>query len=259
MKRAIRLLLCLMVGADAMLLPRPAVGAPPPNDMCSMPTTLNLNTPANGTNFDATADVLQTCSDLDSFDVWYRFTAPATGGYTFSTLGSVLDTTLSLWTQCSGGIMITCNDDIDPDTGITESQILGFSMAAGQVVLVRVAGAVEAEGTFVLRVMPAAAVPGICCTGSTCAVGTLPSECVGVFQHYVSMTSACNAGGNTTNPCCLANFNKVGGITVQDVFDFLAAWFAGNPIANITDNGAGVPTIQSIFDFIDAWFTGGCT
>jgi hypothetical protein len=64
---------------------------------------------------------------------------------------------------------------------------------------------------------------------------------------------ACNAPGNTVTPCCKADFNKVGGVSVQDIFDFLGAYFAGDPLANM--NG-GVLSVQDIFDFLAAYFRG---
>jgi hypothetical protein len=53
---------------------------------------------------------------------------------------------------------------------------------------------------------------------------------------------------------CAADFNGVGGLNVQDIFDFLAAWFAGDPRANF--NGTGGITVADIFDFLGAWFAG---
>ena len=53
---------------------------------------------------------------------------------------------------------------------------------------------------------------------------------------------------------CQADFNGVGGLTVQDVFDFLAAFFAMDPRADF--NGVGGVTVQDVFDFLTAWFTG---
>lgn len=53
---------------------------------------------------------------------------------------------------------------------------------------------------------------------------------------------------------CVADFNGVGGVTVQDIFDFLAAWFQGLPSADV--NGAAGVTVQDIFDFLSAWFAG---
>ena len=99
---------------------------------------------------------------------------------------------------------------------------------------------------------------GTCCKGSTCLTGVAPSACTGADTLFVAGGTSCNASGNRKTPCCEADFNHVGGITVQDIFDFLSAWFAKNPIANITSNGAGAPTVQSIFDFLSAWFAKGC-
>ena len=101
-------------------------------------------------------------------------------------------------------------------------------------------------------------VTGTCCKGSTCVTGATAATCTGADTLFISGASSCNASGNRKTPCCEADFNHVGGITVQDIFDFLSAWFAKNPIANITSNGAGAPTVQSIFDFLSAWFAKGC-
>jgi hypothetical protein len=51
---------------------------------------------------------------------------------------------------------------------------------------------------------------------------------------------------------CVADFNGVGGVTVQDIFDFLNAWFAVDPRADF--NGTGGITAQDIFDYLNAWF-----
>jgi hypothetical protein len=40
---------------------------------------------------------------------------------------------------------------------------------------------------------------------------------------------------------------------VQDIFDFLNAWFAGSPSADY--NGGGL-SVQDIFDYLNAWFAG---
>ena len=55
-------------------------------------------------------------------------------------------------------------------------------------------------------------------------------------------------------PVCAADFNSAGGVTVQDIFDFLSAWFAGSAQADF--NHADGVTVQDIFDFLTAWFTG---
>ncbi len=55
-------------------------------------------------------------------------------------------------------------------------------------------------------------------------------------------------------PPCRGDFNGSGAVTVQDLFDFLAAYFASSPTADI--NGASGVTVQDIFDFLALWFQG---
>jgi hypothetical protein len=99
-------------------------------------------------------------------------------------------------------------------------------------------------------------VPGVgaCCTGTSCAV-TLPppAACVGTNTRYAGDGTTCNAMGNDTTPCCKADFNQSGAISVQDIFDFLNAWFAGSPTADIDGGGLAV---SDIFAFLNAWFAG---
>ena len=56
----------------------------------------------------------------------------------------------------------------------------------------------------------------------------------------------------TANPCA-ADFNNDGRVTIQDVFDFLTAWFAQSPGTDV--NGDGHVTVQDIFTFLGLWFT----
>jgi hypothetical protein len=55
-------------------------------------------------------------------------------------------------------------------------------------------------------------------------------------------------------PACAADFNGVGGVTVQDLFDFLAPWFTLDPRADF--DGAGGVTLQDLLDFLGAYFAG---
>ncbi len=57
-----------------------------------------------------------------------------------------------------------------------------------------------------------------------------------------------------TGSPCTADFNGVNGVTVQDIFDFLTAWLAGNASADF--NGVNGVTVQDIFDFLTAWLAG---
>ena len=80
--------------------------------------------------------------------------------------------------------------------------------------------------------------------------GNLPFRCI--------VTSVGGCGSVTSNAAtlrvCPADFNCDGAVSVSDIFDFLAGWFAGTPAADF--NGVGGINIQDIFDFLAAWFAG---
>lgn len=48
------------------------------------------------------------------------------------------------------------------------------------------------------------------------------------------------------------DFNNDGVTNVQDIFDFLSAWFAGDSSADTDLNGLN--TVQDIFNFLFMWF-----
>jgi hypothetical protein len=55
-------------------------------------------------------------------------------------------------------------------------------------------------------------------------------------------------------PICGADFNGSGSVSVQDIFDFLAAFFADDARADFNDSGA--IGVQDIFDYLAAYFLG---
>ena len=101
---------------------------------------------------------------------------------------------------------------------------------------------------------------GVCCRGTTCATGVAQGSCTspasGVGALFVSASAACNSTGVNNAPCCYADFNKANGIAVQDIFDYLNAWFSASPYCKIGGNGTATPIVQDIFGFLNAWFTG---
>ncbi len=82
--------------------------------------------------------------------------------------------------------------------------------------------------------------------------------------YYVLVAAYGSPGGGDTDltfnytgtivPACGADFNGVNGVTVQDIFDFLTAWLAGNSSADF--NHVNGVTVQDIFDFLTAWLAG---
>lgn len=53
---------------------------------------------------------------------------------------------------------------------------------------------------------------------------------------------------------CLADFDGSGSATIDDLFQFMNAWFMGDPRADA--NGQNGVTIDDLFIFLNAWFTG---
>lgn len=94
---------------------------------------------------------------------------------------------------------------------------------------------------------------GACCSGASCSVVAL-SACSASTSRFAGANTACNGVGNTSSPCCYADFNTTNGTSVQDIFDYLTAWFASDSQAN-TDGTGGV-TVNDIFTFLAAWFAG---
>ena len=57
----------------------------------------------------------------------------------------------------------------------------------------------------------------------------------------------------STRRICVADMNCSGLLEVQDIFDYLAAWFDGAAVADL--NGDGL-SVQDIFAFLNLWFAG---
>ncbi len=110
--------------------------------------------------------------------------------------------------------------------------------------------AVGGDAIVSVTIQPSAVVStGACCTGTSCSV-TTAQACAGAFK---GVGSVCDAPGNPTT-CCPANFNRSGGVDVQDLFDFLASYFAADASADM--NQSGEVTVQDVFVFIEVFFTG---
>lgn len=76
----------------------------------------------------------------------HRWTAPAAGTYTISTLGSIFDTVLYVYRD---GDEIACNDDA---SGLTSSVLV--SVSAGEELMIFVDGYSAASGHYMLNILP---------------------------------------------------------------------------------------------------------
>jgi hypothetical protein len=108
---------------------------------------------------------------------------------------------------------------------------------------------------------------GVCCRGATCTANMATeaactgSVAAGSATHAVwaSGASSCSAAAGGATPCCYADYNKTGGTTVGDIFDYLNDWFAGYKYAVVGGDGVhGTLSVQDIFDYLNIWFAGGC-
>jgi hypothetical protein len=91
-------------------------------------------------------------------------------------------------------------------------------------------------------------------TSGTLAIANAQASDAGSYDLVASNTCGTLPSSATAVTICPADFNCDNTLSVQDIFDFLAAWFAGNPRANF--NTVGGLTVQDIFDFLSAWFAG---
>ncbi len=129
-------------------------------------------------------------------------------------------------------------------------QVVPSAGVANSTICANQGGTYTAGGTCTPNTCPSSANIA-CCEGATCRVISA-SACTGP-NTLNSMASACNVPGNGTMPCCKADYNHIGGVGVQDIFDFLAGYFSNSPFADVNGGGIGV---QDIFDYLALYFQG---
>jgi hypothetical protein len=92
-------------------------------------------------------------------------------------------------------------------------------------------------------------------TADVAPAATLGSVTLGLFRPGTPMEiSVSGLPVPPAPPPCAADFNANGSVTVQDVYDFLGAYFSGNASADI--NHVGGLSVQDIFDFLSGYFAG---
>ncbi len=225
---------------------------PPANDLCANAFWVAANIAVGGNTTAATNsggnDVALACGQATgSPDVWYKYRPVTAGAITVSLCGSSYDTTVSAHSgNCGALTQIVCNDD---SCGLSSS--ITFTGVANTTYYIRITGYQGSTGVFTFTVTGGGGVipAGACCNATACT-STTQAACPGAFQ---GAETVCGPVGNPTT-CCKANFNQVNGVTVQDIFDFLTAWFANDPHTDY--NGVNGVTVQDIFDFLGGWFSG---
>lgn len=215
---------------------------PQTNDRCLQPITITAgSTPFSTIN--ATTDGPSHPGTCDFFgspgiarDIWYRFTMPADGVITLATCGSAFDTELAVYAgpNCpqSSAFLLACNDDDGSvcTPGAGHSRIAGLALDAGDSCLIRVggyegspAGGASGIGTLTLDVITI----GACCNRWTGhCLNTTKDDCLALGLRFFGFGSVCSPA---ICHACPADFNGSGSQTIDDLFLYLNAYFAGCP------------------------------
>ena len=110
---------------------------------------------------------------------------------------------------------------------------------------------------------PVALTNGPTSSGSAISGATTPNLTISNIRpqedftfYYCVATNSCGSreSASVRLEICIADINCSGTVTVQDIFDFLSAYFTGNTLADV--NGAGGLSVQDIFDFLAVYFAG---
>ncbi len=120
-------------------------------------------------------------------DVWFRFVPPANGQVTMTTCGCSFDSVLRVFNSCP------------TDTSVPTQIACNDDFCASA-------------------------------TGNTASQVSFRGTCGVAVLVRISGYNGATGGGNlgiSMVADCSADFNHVNGINVQDIFDFLSAWFAG--------------------------------
>lgn len=223
------------------------------HDSCDRPRTVTEGLWGFDTR-GASPDGMASCGASNMTpDVWFLYTAGCDGDVIADTCSSSYDTVLTMYNDdCMMLMEKACNDDDFGAhcAGIRQSY-LSAAVTMGQRYLIRVSGFNTAAGfgQLSLRCEPM----GACCIGATCQL-LRGSECTEAGRQFHGPDTVCNPPGELVTPCCRADFNHNGMVSVQDIFDYLVAYFS-NDIGADTDDSM-VVELQDLFDFLAAYFAG---
>ncbi len=187
------------------------------NDICSNAANLVINaayvTANNTVTCSDSAD--PNCGGSSIKDVWYEFTYTG-GDITIQTnSGSLVDTRIAIYSDCTDPFAIACNDDISTTNYNSRINLTCAQLTNGATYYIQAGGYAGGTGTFGIQVL-ATAVAGctnvFACNYNECA-NTDNGSCINATTwyldadadgYYVSSTSACTSPG--------ANYTSTQGI-----------------------------------------------
>lgn len=269
----------------------------PPNDDCTTARVVTSPTFTHHVGTDGAAAEgapISACNDATAFadqnSVWYTFTAPAAGVLNIKVNNyGTYDMLMGVYTgACTALTEIGCLDDPEPydinvnmpAAGNVKFEIAQWGLTSGGGWLsvnttfsttgqCCISGACTVTtqalctgtwtdgGTCTVNTCPPPA--GICCRGATCNAAVTQANCTttGVLAGAFYQTASGTCTGTTIAGCCHADYNKINGIEIQDIFDYINDWLAGSIFANTGGDGTPGPlAVQNIFDFINDWLAG---
>jgi hypothetical protein len=170
---------------------------PSTNDECAVPTNLGSATGSFPLELrNATTSLDQNCSTTITNDVWFTWTAPASGDLTIDTTGAFTGNIGAYsGTACQVGAPVSCSDAMGPIT---------ISMLNGQTVLIRVGGLSPNPafaGTLVLGFSGTVGTGACCAADGSCSV-TLSTSCSGSFLGGACSPNPCP---QPMEACCFTN------------------------------------------------------
>jgi hypothetical protein len=152
---------------------------------------------------------------------------------------------------------IVDNHWVDPRPVITQQPTHALICPGGNTSFT-VAANSQTSMTYQWRKAGAPLTDGGAIAGATTAMLTITGAQLADQDSYDCIVSNIN-GGTTSLPAtltiCPADFDCSGVLGVQDIFDFLAGFFGGDPRADM--NASSTISTQDIFDFLATYF-GGC-
>ncbi len=132
----------------AAIFPAMSAHGAPVNDECANATPIVLDTFMTGSTVSSTGTDITSCSESDTYDVWFTYTPPAPGVSIIELCGSSYDTTLAIFTGCEG-IQVACNDDTEECAEAYHSKIF-TTISESTTYYVRVAGYGGQTGNYSL-------------------------------------------------------------------------------------------------------------
>lgn len=215
----------------------------------AVPVKIRFYGPVTSSNFNSTNNVVIECVPLSAAS------SPCAGSFS--------------WQPISSGFLVRGPTDLL----VNDMYTIGISRATASTKVgaglyrVRFPGVYSSGIPIVNGVIPYVEAPEYC-------AGDTDSQAyyfrVGTNCDNDQYDDADDPNGTVSCATGCGDFNHINGIDVQDIFDFLEAWFdgcthigapgTGCEYGSADFNGSGAVNVQDIFDFLTAWFNGpaGC-